>query len=277
MSRWKSSAIARTRNGCRCASPFSSDRWPTSGLSLGYGTDVGARGEVSLRYRNVFGRGYDMHSALQADSTRQIGYADFHLPPGTVGTFSSAPLATKDSVGFLAEHTDIQGLDTRRVAVAGYRQFLYDNLELRLGLVLSRPSRRRLPARSARSSAPWRPWGSSSGEAWTTRSIPAGAACSRSRSPQARRRRCRTRISSRPTRSTSTGSRSRRRPAGPSRRDRQHPGDEPRRHPGGFPLSRGRVALGARLRLPEPRGSQRRCDRSAGAISRPARWSTFAG
>ena len=104
------------------------------GVSLGYGTDVGARGEVSLRYRNVFGRGYDMFSALQADKTRQIGFADFHLPPGTVGTFITGTAATKDSVGILAEHTANQGLDTRRVAVAGHRQFLYDNLELRLGL-----------------------------------------------------------------------------------------------------------------------------------------------
>lgn len=104
------------------------------GLSLGYGTDAGPRGEVSLRYRNVFGRGYDMHSALQADGRRQIGYADFHLPPGTVGAFFPGTAATKDSVGILAEHTDIQGLDTRRIAVAGYRQFLYESLELRLGL-----------------------------------------------------------------------------------------------------------------------------------------------
>ena len=103
-------------------------------VSLGYGTDVGARGEVSLRYRNVLGRGYDMHSALQADKTRQIGYADFYLPPGTVGAPFLGTLATKDSVGLLGEHTSNQGLDTRRVAIAAHRQFLYEGLELRLGL-----------------------------------------------------------------------------------------------------------------------------------------------
>ena len=43
------------------------------GLSAGYGTDSGVRGEVSLRYRNAFGRGYDMQSAVQADAKRQIG------------------------------------------------------------------------------------------------------------------------------------------------------------------------------------------------------------
>lgn len=104
------------------------------GLSAGYGTDVGARGEVSLRYRNAFGRGYDMHSAVQADKTRQIGYADFYLPPGTVGSPFAGTLATRDSVGVLGEHTANQGLDTRRGAVAAYRQFLYENVELRLGL-----------------------------------------------------------------------------------------------------------------------------------------------
>ena len=54
------------------------------GLSLGYGTDVGARGEVSFRYRNAFGRGYDMHSAVQVDKTRQIGLRGF-LPAARHG------------------------------------------------------------------------------------------------------------------------------------------------------------------------------------------------
>ncbi|MBZ0251233.1 MAG: BamA/TamA family outer membrane protein, partial [Burkholderiales bacterium] len=104
------------------------------GLSLGYGTDAGPRGEVSLRYRNAFGRGYDMHSALQADPARQIGYADFHLPPGTMGAPFLGSVATRDSVGILGERTSNQGLDTRRIAVAGYRQFLYESVELRVGL-----------------------------------------------------------------------------------------------------------------------------------------------
>lgn len=104
------------------------------GFSLGYGTDSGVRGEVSLRHRNALGRGYDMRSALQADKSRQIGYADFHLPQGSIGSLLTGTFAMKDSVGFLGEHTANQGLDTRRGAVAGYRQFLYDGLELRVGL-----------------------------------------------------------------------------------------------------------------------------------------------
>ncbi|MBL0142340.1 MAG: BamA/TamA family outer membrane protein [Betaproteobacteria bacterium] len=104
------------------------------GLSLGYGSDVGARGEVSFRYRNAFGRGYDMHSAMQVDKTQQVGYADFYLPTGTLGGAHLGTLATRDSFGFLAEHKSSQGLDTRRGAVAGYRQLFFEKLELRLGV-----------------------------------------------------------------------------------------------------------------------------------------------
>jgi translocation and assembly module TamA len=104
------------------------------GLSAGYGTDTGVRGEVSLRYRNVLDRGYDMHSALQADQKRQIGYADFYLPPRTVGFPVLGTVATKDSVGILAENESNQGLDTRRIAVAGYRQLVFERSDYRLGL-----------------------------------------------------------------------------------------------------------------------------------------------
>jgi translocation and assembly module TamA len=104
------------------------------GLSAGYGTDSGARGEVSLRYRNAFNLGFDMQSALQADKLRQIGYADFYLPAGTVAAPFVGTFATKDSVGILGEHTLIEGLDTQRVAVAGYRQFLKGPFDVRLGL-----------------------------------------------------------------------------------------------------------------------------------------------
>jgi translocation and assembly module TamA len=75
-----------------------------------------------------------MHSALQADKTKQLGYADFYLPPGTLGLPLLGATAVKDSVGVLAENTSNQGLDTRRVAVAAYRQHFYEKLELRLGL-----------------------------------------------------------------------------------------------------------------------------------------------
>lgn len=104
------------------------------GLSAGYGTDNGPRGEVSLRYRNAFDLGYDMHSAVRADPKSQIGYTDFYLPPGTLAGPFVGTLATRDSVGVLGEHTRIEGLDTRRLALAGYRQFLKGPFDVRLGL-----------------------------------------------------------------------------------------------------------------------------------------------
>jgi len=111
------------------------------GLSIGYGTDVGARGEVAFRYRNAFGRGLDMHSALQADRTRQIGYADFYLPPGTLGMPLLRTVATKDSFGFLGERTSNQGLDTRRAAVAAYRPVFFEKGRGSRGPQPTRPSR----------------------------------------------------------------------------------------------------------------------------------------
>ena len=103
------------------------------GLSVGYGTDEGIRGEVGYRYRNLFNRGFDLQSALRADRKRQIGYADVYLPQGLLGSWLGV-VPTRDSVGVLAERTDIQGLETRRFAVAGYRQFSIEPVEIRAGL-----------------------------------------------------------------------------------------------------------------------------------------------
>lgn len=102
------------------------------GLSVGYGTDEGARAEVALRHRNLFDRGWDLQSAVRVDRKRQIGYADVHFPPGLFGRILEIP--TRDSAGVLAERTSIQGLETRRLAVAAYRQFTLEEVETRVGL-----------------------------------------------------------------------------------------------------------------------------------------------
>ena len=95
------------------------------GVSIGYGTDTAARGEISLRDRNVFNRALDMQSAIAVDKTRQTGYADFFLPPLTFGGPFGDQLTTRDSFGVLGEHRSNQGLDTQRVAFATYRQFKF--------------------------------------------------------------------------------------------------------------------------------------------------------
>jgi translocation and assembly module TamA len=103
------------------------------GLAVGYGTDDGPRVELAYRDRNFFDRGLDLQSALRVDGTRQFGYADLFFPQRLFGPWLSN-LPTKDSVGVLAEHTDIQNLETRRFAVAGYRQFTLEPVEVRVGL-----------------------------------------------------------------------------------------------------------------------------------------------
>lgn len=104
------------------------------GLAIGYGTDSGARGEVSYRNRDMFGRAFDMQSALALDRTRQIGYADFFLPPLTFGGPFSDSLDTRDSFGALAERTEIQNLRTSRLAFAAYRKFKVGGTDYRVGL-----------------------------------------------------------------------------------------------------------------------------------------------
>lgn len=104
------------------------------GLAAGYGTDAGPRGEVSLRYRNALGRGYDMQSALQADRTRQIGYADFFLPARAPGEAVFGGPRARDSVGALGERTANQGLETRRGAVAARRTIPLGPVEFGAGL-----------------------------------------------------------------------------------------------------------------------------------------------
>jgi translocation and assembly module TamA len=104
------------------------------GLALGYGTDDGARAEAAFRHRNVFGRGYDLQSSLRISQKRQIGYADMYLPPGywQIPRFGNLPF--KDSVGVLAEYSDIENLKLSRFAVAGYRHFTLEKVETRVGL-----------------------------------------------------------------------------------------------------------------------------------------------
>ena len=104
------------------------------GLALGYGTDEGVRAETAYRERNLFTRGLDLQSSIRASQKRQIGYADVYLPPGLWFTRKRGDIPFTDSVGVLAEHTDIEGLRTSRFAAAGYRHFRLEKFELRAGV-----------------------------------------------------------------------------------------------------------------------------------------------
>lgn len=103
------------------------------GVSLGYGTDDGARAEAAYRDRDLFDRGYDLQSSIRAAQKRQIGYADIYMAPGLF-PFRGRSVPFRDSLGVLAEHSTIEKLALSRFAVAGYRHFTPEKFETRIGL-----------------------------------------------------------------------------------------------------------------------------------------------
>jgi translocation and assembly module TamA len=104
------------------------------GLSIGFGTDDGARTEAAFRHRDLFERGFDLQSSIRAGQKRQIGYADVYLPYGLFGSRTRGDIPFRDSFGVLAEHSTIEKLALTRFAVAGYRHFKLDTWETRVGL-----------------------------------------------------------------------------------------------------------------------------------------------
>jgi translocation and assembly module TamA len=84
-------------------------------LGLGYSTNVGPQAEASYRRSLIFGAPYTWQSGAGFDRTRVVGYSDLYLPPH--------PNGAVDSLGLLAEHTDINDVQTRRWA-AGVTRLL---------------------------------------------------------------------------------------------------------------------------------------------------------
>jgi translocation and assembly module TamA len=82
-------------------------------FGLGYSTDFRAKAEVSYRQTLLFGHPYTLQSGIGIDSKRSLGYADIYLPP--------KPDGEQDSLGALFEHTDIEGVTTRRWATGVQR------------------------------------------------------------------------------------------------------------------------------------------------------------
>jgi len=103
------------------------------GLSVGYGTDEGARAETAYRNRDLFHR-FDLQSSIKLAQKEQIGYADFYMPPGLSSLPHYGTIPFTDSFGVLLEHNDISNLVTRRIALAGYRHFRLEKFETRVGL-----------------------------------------------------------------------------------------------------------------------------------------------
>jgi translocation and assembly module TamA len=81
--------------------------------SLGVDSDVGVGVEALYRQEVVFGQPLSMESGLGVNRLRQRVYTDFYLPPDGRGN--------KDSIGVLAEHSDIQGQEVTRFALGATR------------------------------------------------------------------------------------------------------------------------------------------------------------
>lgn len=82
-------------------------------FSLGLDSDVGVRAEAQYRQNIVFGLPLTMETGIGLDRKRQRAYLDFYLPPDANGY--------KDSIGLLADRSDINGLDVTRLALGATR------------------------------------------------------------------------------------------------------------------------------------------------------------
>lgn len=81
--------------------------------SIGIDDDVGVRLESVYQQNVVFGLPVTLESGVSLDRLQQRAFLDFHLPPDENGQ--------KDAFGIQASHSDIQGLDIRRVALGATR------------------------------------------------------------------------------------------------------------------------------------------------------------
>lgn len=96
------------------------------GFGAGVSSNTGYRVETSYRDAHLFDRAYNLISGLRIEQRRQLGYADVFLPPSPGGYL--------DSVGALAEHTNIAGLQTRRQSIGVVRTIPRGNIENRFAL-----------------------------------------------------------------------------------------------------------------------------------------------
>ena len=103
-------------------------------LAGGYSTNVGPQAEATYRQSQLFGRPYTLQSGIGVDHTRGVGYADIYLPPRSDGGI--------DSVGILAERTDVNAVATHRSAAGATRRYPHDSggvaTELKFGVNVQR-------------------------------------------------------------------------------------------------------------------------------------------
>lgn len=101
----------------------------------GVSTNTGARGELAYRDADFLGRAWNLNSALHADHTRQVVFADIFLPPPEDGRH-------RDSFGALLDQSHNQGLHTRRGAVGVVRSQTRNHIEARYAVNFQREIQR---------------------------------------------------------------------------------------------------------------------------------------
>lgn len=96
------------------------------GFGAGVSSNTGYRVETSYRDAHFMGQPWNLVSGVRVEQRRQLGYADVFLPPSVSGYL--------DSVGVLAEHTNISGLQTQRQSIGVVRTIPRGSMENRLAL-----------------------------------------------------------------------------------------------------------------------------------------------
>lgn len=96
------------------------------GFGFGMSSNTGYRVETSYRDAHFLNNAHNLVSGIRIEQRRQLGYADVFLPPSLSGYL--------DSVGVLAEHTNISGLQTQRQSVGVVRTIPRGNIENRFAL-----------------------------------------------------------------------------------------------------------------------------------------------
>jgi translocation and assembly module TamA len=96
------------------------------GFGAGISSNTGYRVETSYRDAHFLGQPWNLVSGVRVEQRRQLGYADVFLPPSVAGYL--------DSVGGLAEHTNISGLQTQRQSIGVVRTIPRGSMENRLAL-----------------------------------------------------------------------------------------------------------------------------------------------
>lgn len=82
-------------------------------VGLGVDDDVGVRFETLYKQNVVLGHPVSMETGVGIDRKIQRAFLDFYLPPTAQGQ--------KDSIGLLARHSDIEGLEVKRFALGATR------------------------------------------------------------------------------------------------------------------------------------------------------------